>query len=126
MPEIALEPRPGDSLGPYRITRVIGRGRKGVVFEGTGGGVLALGIQGFETFIFFLRCVGGGAGGLQVESQCDDLRGIEHAAVALCFVRQMRGLGQGGLNAGGFLLFFVELDRAVAVGRFFFDVERSK
>ncbi|HET8755301.1 MAG TPA: serine/threonine-protein kinase [Solirubrobacteraceae bacterium] len=35
MPEIALEPRPGDSLGPYRITRVIGRGRMGIVFEGT-------------------------------------------------------------------------------------------
>jgi serine/threonine protein kinase len=34
-PEIALEPRPGDSLGPYRITRVIGRGRMGIVFEGT-------------------------------------------------------------------------------------------
>jgi serine/threonine-protein kinase len=34
MPEIALEPRPGDSLGPYRITRVIGRGRMGIVFEG--------------------------------------------------------------------------------------------
>jgi hypothetical protein len=33
MPEIALEPRPGDSLGPYRITRVIGRGRLGVVAE---------------------------------------------------------------------------------------------
>ena len=38
MPEIALEPRPGDSLGPYRITRVIGRGRMGVVFEGTADG----------------------------------------------------------------------------------------
>jgi hypothetical protein len=35
MPEIALEPRPGDSLGPYRITRVIGRARMGIVFEGT-------------------------------------------------------------------------------------------
>src|SRR3954453_12977655 len=34
MPEIALEPRPGDSVGPYRITRTIGRGRMGVVFEG--------------------------------------------------------------------------------------------
>jgi serine/threonine protein kinase len=34
MPEIALEPRPGDSVGPYRITRIIGRGRMGVVFEG--------------------------------------------------------------------------------------------
>src|SRR4051812_27230700 len=44
MPEIALEPRPGDSLGPYRITRVIGRGRMGVVFEGTedGGEPVAL------------------------------------------------------------------------------------
>ena len=38
MPEIALEPRPGDSLGPYRITKVIGRGRMGVVFEGTADG----------------------------------------------------------------------------------------
>ena len=38
MPEIALEPRPGDSLGPYRITRVIGRGRMGIVFEGTADG----------------------------------------------------------------------------------------
>ena len=35
MPEIAREPRPGDTLGPYRITRVIGRGRMGIVFEGT-------------------------------------------------------------------------------------------
>jgi serine/threonine protein kinase len=34
MPEIAIEPRPGDSVGPYRITRFIGRGRMGVVFEG--------------------------------------------------------------------------------------------
>ncbi|HET9851561.1 MAG TPA: serine/threonine-protein kinase [Candidatus Limnocylindrales bacterium] len=34
MPEIAIEPRPGDSVGPYRVTRVIGRGRMGVVFEG--------------------------------------------------------------------------------------------
>jgi serine/threonine protein kinase len=44
MPEIALEPRPGDSLGPYRITRVIGRGRMGIVFEGTedGGQPVAL------------------------------------------------------------------------------------
>jgi serine/threonine protein kinase len=38
MPEIALEPRPGDSLGPYRITRVIGRGRMGIVFEGAADG----------------------------------------------------------------------------------------
>ena len=38
MPEIALEPRPGDSLGPYRITRMIGRGRMGVVFEGAADG----------------------------------------------------------------------------------------
>lgn len=38
MPEIALEPRPGDSLGPYKITRVIGRGRMGIVFEGTADG----------------------------------------------------------------------------------------
>jgi serine/threonine protein kinase len=44
MPEIALEPRPGDSLGPYRITRVIGRGRMGIVFEGVedGGSPVAL------------------------------------------------------------------------------------
>ncbi len=44
MPEIALEPRPGDSLGPYRIKRVIGRGRMGIVFEGTqdGGEPVAL------------------------------------------------------------------------------------
>ena len=44
MPEIALEPRPGDSLGPYRITRVIGRGRMGIVFEGNedGGQPVAL------------------------------------------------------------------------------------
>ena len=44
MPEIALEPRPGDSLGPYRIIRVIGRGRMGIVFEGTqdGGEPVAL------------------------------------------------------------------------------------
>jgi serine/threonine protein kinase len=44
MPEIALEPRPGDSLGPYRITRVIGRGRMGIVFEGAedGGDPVAL------------------------------------------------------------------------------------
>jgi serine/threonine-protein kinase len=34
MPEIAIEPRPGDSVGPYRITRTIGRGRMGIVFEG--------------------------------------------------------------------------------------------
>ena len=38
MPEIALEPRPGDSVGPYRITRIIGRGRMGVVFEGVADG----------------------------------------------------------------------------------------
>jgi serine/threonine protein kinase len=38
MPEIALEPRPGDSVGPYRITRTIGRGRMGVVFEGIADG----------------------------------------------------------------------------------------
>src|SRR3954464_2200257 len=38
MPEIALEPRPGDSVGPYRITRTIGRGRMGVVFEGVSDG----------------------------------------------------------------------------------------
>jgi serine/threonine protein kinase len=38
MPEIALEPRPGDSVGPYRITRVIGRGRMGIVFEAVADG----------------------------------------------------------------------------------------
>src|SRR3954447_19156225 len=38
MPEIAIEPRPGDNVGPYRITRVIGRGRMGVVFEGVADG----------------------------------------------------------------------------------------
>ena len=38
MPEIAIEPRPGDSVGPYRITRFIGRGRMGVVFEGVADG----------------------------------------------------------------------------------------
>lgn len=38
MPEIALEPRPGDSVGPYRITRTIGRGRMGIVFEGVADG----------------------------------------------------------------------------------------
>src|ERR1700712_4399897 len=38
MPEIALEPRPGDAVGPYRITRTIGRGRMGVVFEGVAEG----------------------------------------------------------------------------------------
>jgi serine/threonine-protein kinase len=38
MPEIALEPRPGDSVGPYRVTRFIGRGRMGVVFEGVAEG----------------------------------------------------------------------------------------
>src|SRR3954454_6444528 len=38
MPEIAIEPRPGDSVGPYRITRIIGRGRMGVVFEGVADG----------------------------------------------------------------------------------------
>jgi serine/threonine protein kinase len=38
MPEIALEPRPGDSVGPYKIVRTIGRGRMGVVFEGVADG----------------------------------------------------------------------------------------
>jgi serine/threonine-protein kinase len=38
MPDIALEPRPGDSVGPYRITRVIGRGRMGIVFEAAADG----------------------------------------------------------------------------------------
>jgi serine/threonine protein kinase len=50
MPEIALEPRPGDSLGPYRITRVIGRGRMGIVFEGIqdGGDPVALKVVSTE------------------------------------------------------------------------------
>jgi serine/threonine protein kinase len=34
MAQIAIEPRPGDTIGPYRITRTIGRGRMGIVFEG--------------------------------------------------------------------------------------------
>jgi serine/threonine-protein kinase len=38
MPEIALEPRPGDTVGPYKISRVIGRGRMGIVFEATADG----------------------------------------------------------------------------------------
>ena len=38
VPQIALEPRPGDTLGPYKITRVIGRGRMGVVFEANADG----------------------------------------------------------------------------------------
>jgi serine/threonine protein kinase len=38
MPEIALEPRPGDSVGPYKINRVIGRGRMGIVFEAAADG----------------------------------------------------------------------------------------
>ena len=46
MPEIAIEPRPGDSVGPYRITRTIGRGRMGVVFEGVEDGGDAGGDQG--------------------------------------------------------------------------------
>jgi serine/threonine-protein kinase len=33
MPEIAIEPKQGDSIGPYVITRVIGRGRMGIVYE---------------------------------------------------------------------------------------------
>jgi serine/threonine protein kinase len=33
MPQIAIEPKQGDSIGPYTITRVIGRGRMGIVFE---------------------------------------------------------------------------------------------
>src|ERR1044071_1614214 len=45
MPEIALEPRPGDSLGPYRITRVIGRGRMGVVFEGVEDGGVPVAVK---------------------------------------------------------------------------------
>ena len=46
MPEIALEPRPGDSVGPYRITRAIGRGRMGIVFEGIADGGEPGGRQG--------------------------------------------------------------------------------
>lgn len=38
MPEIAIEPRPGDNIGPYRITDVIGRGRMGIVFRGEADG----------------------------------------------------------------------------------------
>jgi serine/threonine protein kinase len=38
MAQIAIEPRPGDSIGPYRITRTIGRGRMGIVFEGIADG----------------------------------------------------------------------------------------
>ena len=45
MPEIALEPRPGDSLGPYRITRVIGRGRMGIVFEGVEDGGVPVAVK---------------------------------------------------------------------------------
>jgi serine/threonine-protein kinase len=33
MPEIAIEPKEGDSIGPYTISRVIGRGRMGIVYE---------------------------------------------------------------------------------------------
>jgi serine/threonine protein kinase len=36
MPAIALEPRPGDSVGPYKITGTVGRGRMGVVFAAEG------------------------------------------------------------------------------------------
>ena len=50
MPEIALEPRPGDSLGPYRITRVIGRGRMGVVFEGNEDGGQPVALKVVTTF----------------------------------------------------------------------------
>jgi serine/threonine protein kinase len=45
MPEIALEPRPGDSVGPYRITRTIGRGRMGVVFEGVADGGVPVAVK---------------------------------------------------------------------------------
>src|ERR1044072_4925556 len=49
MPEIAIEPRPGDSVGPYRITRTIGRGRMGVVFEGVADGGAPVAIKGVTT-----------------------------------------------------------------------------
>jgi hypothetical protein len=49
MPEIALEPMPGESLGPYRITRVIGRGRMGIVFEGTADGGEPVGVKVVST-----------------------------------------------------------------------------
>src|SRR4051795_854307 len=49
MPEIAIEPRPGDSVGPYRITRVIGRGRMGVVFEGVANGGAPVAVKGVTT-----------------------------------------------------------------------------
>src|SRR3954452_6213696 len=51
MPEIALEPRPGDSVGPYRITRTIGRGRMGVVFEGVADGGAPVAIKVVTTEI---------------------------------------------------------------------------
>ena len=49
MPEIALEPRPGDTIGGYRITRVIGRGRMGIVFEGVDEGGTAVAIKVITT-----------------------------------------------------------------------------
>ena len=69
MPEIALEPRPGDSLGPYRITRAIGRGRMGIVFEGAADGedpvamkVVTTELSQDEVFLRrFQREVAGGA-----------------------------------------------------------------
>jgi serine/threonine protein kinase len=45
MPEIALEPRPGDTIGAYRITRVIGRGRMGIVFEGVDEGGVSVAVK---------------------------------------------------------------------------------
>lgn len=35
MPQSPTEPRPNDTVGPYRIAAVIGRGRMGVVFQAT-------------------------------------------------------------------------------------------
>ena len=49
MPEIALEPRPGDTIGAYDITRVIGRGRMGIVFEGVDDSGTAVAIKVITT-----------------------------------------------------------------------------
>jgi serine/threonine-protein kinase len=49
MPEIALEPRPGDTIGAYHITRVIGRGRMGIVFEGVDDSGTAVAIKVITT-----------------------------------------------------------------------------